>query len=88
MVSRTGDGDQAGDGIDVVFGAFAAVVVGGTSVIGGRGAIWRTALGVLFLALIPTASTCSASTRTTRTIIQGAIILTAVAIDALSRRAT
>jgi ribose transport system permease protein len=41
VVSRTATG-QAGNGIDTVFGAFAAVVVGGTSVMGGRGAIWRT----------------------------------------------
>ena len=50
-ISRTATG-HAGNGIDVVFIAFAAVVVGGTSVLGGRGAIWRTVLGLLFLEFI------------------------------------
>ena len=87
VVSRTATG-QAGNGIDVVFGAFAAVVVGGTSVMGGRGAIWRTALGILFLALITNGFNLLQVEPVYQSIIQGAIILTAVAIDSLSRRAT
>jgi ribose transport system permease protein len=87
VVSRTATG-QAGNGIDVVFGAFAAVVVGGTSVMGGRGAIWRTALGILFLALITNGFNLLEVEPVYQSIIQGAIILTAVAIDSLSRRAT
>ena len=30
----------------------AGIVVGGTSILGGEGAVWRTVLGVLFIALI------------------------------------
>jgi ribose transport system permease protein len=86
VVSRTATG-QAGNGIDVVFGAFAAVVVGGTSVMGGRGAIWRTVLGILFLALITNGFNLLEVEPVYQSIIQGAIILTAVAIDSLSRRA-
>ena len=51
LASRTGQG-QAEDGIDISLFAFAAVVVGGTSVLGGSGSAWRTVLGVLFLGLI------------------------------------
>ena len=87
VVSRTATG-QAGNGIDVVFGAFAAVVVGGTSVMGGRGAPDRTALGILFLALITNGFNLLQVEPVYQSIIQGAIILTAVAIDSLSRRAT
>jgi ribose transport system permease protein len=87
VVSRTATG-QAGNGIDIVFRGFAAVVVGGTSVMGGRGAIWRTALGILFLALITNGFNLLQVEPVYQSIIQGAIILTAVAIDSLSRRAT
>ncbi|HKE81325.1 MAG TPA: ABC transporter permease [Solirubrobacteraceae bacterium] len=87
VVSRTATG-QAGNGIDIVFGAFAAVVVGGTSVMGGRGAIWRTMLGIIFLALITNGFNLLQVEPVYQSIIQGAIILTAVAIDSLSRRAS
>jgi ribose transport system permease protein len=85
VVSRTSTG-QAGDGIIVVFSAFAAVVVGGTSVAGGRGAIWRTVLGVLILALITNGFNLLEVDVVYQNIIQGAIILLAVAADSLSRR--
>jgi ribose transport system permease protein len=55
---------------------------------GGRGAIWRTALGILFLALITNGFNLLQVEPVYQSIIQGAIILTAVAIDSLSRRAT
>jgi ribose transport system permease protein len=87
VVSRTSTG-QAGNGIDIVLAAFAAVVVGGTSVMGGRGAIWRTVLGVLFLALITNGFNLLQVEPVYQSIIQGAIILLAVGADALSRRPT
>jgi ribose transport system permease protein len=86
VVSRTATG-QAGDGIPIVLAAFAAVVVGGTSVMGGRGAIWRTVLGILFLALITNGFNLLEVEAVYQSIIQGAIILLAVAVDSLSRRA-
>ena len=85
VASRTGQG-QAGDGIGVVLFAFAAVVVGGTSVAGGRGAIWRTVLGVLFLGLISNGFNLLEVEPIYQQIVQGAIILVAVAADAISRR--
>jgi ribose transport system permease protein len=86
FVSRTTTA-IAGNGIeDVVFPAFAAVVVGGTSVQGGRGAIWRTIFGVLFLECIRNGFNLLEVNTFWQPVIQGGIILTAVAIDALSRR--
>jgi ribose transport system permease protein len=86
FVSRTSTA-IAGNGIeDVVFPAFAAVVVGGTSVQGGRGAIWRTVLGVLFLECIRNGFNLLEVNTFWQPVIQGGIILTAVAIDSLSRR--
>ena len=80
LVSRTATG-QAGNGIDVVLAAFAAVVVGGTSVMGGRGAIWRTVLGILFLALITNGFNLLQVEPVYQSIIEGAIILVAVGIE-------
>src|SRR5256885_2101195 len=51
LVSRTATG-QAGNGIDIVLAAFAAVVGGGTRAMGGRGAVLGGLLGVLVLGLV------------------------------------
>jgi ribose transport system permease protein len=85
VASRTGQG-QADDGLEIVLFAFAAVVVGGTSVMGGRGAIWRTICGVLLLALITNGFNLLEVEPIYQQIVQGAIILLAVAADSLSRR--
>jgi ribose transport system permease protein len=86
LISRTGTA-IAGDGLgDVVFPAIAAVVVGGTSILGGRGAVWRTVLGVLFLEFIRNGFNLLEVNPYYQDIIRGGIILAAVGIDALSRR--
>jgi ribose transport system permease protein len=86
LISRTGTA-IAGDGLsDVVFPAIAAVVVGGTSILGGRGAVWRTVLGVLFLECIRNGFNLLGVNPYYQDFIRGAIILSAVAVDALSRR--
>ena len=63
-------------------------VLGGTSILGGEGAIWRGVLGVLLLALISNGFNLLGIDTTYQQIVQGGLILTAVAIDSLSRRAT
>ncbi|MGH6990817.1 MAG: ABC transporter permease [Stellaceae bacterium] len=86
LISRTATA-IAGDGFaDVLFPAIAAVVVGGTSIQGGRGAIWRTVLGIFFLEFIRNGFNLLEVDPYFQSIIQGAIILTAVSADALSRR--
>ena len=40
------------DDFSFVFGVIAAIVVGGTSIAGGTGAVWRTLLGALFIAFM------------------------------------
>src|SRR5579875_252623 len=80
LVSRNGEG-QAGDGISDVLAAFAAVVVGGTAVAGGRGSIWRTVLGVLFLGMIANGLNLLQVNPIYQEIVEGAIILVAVATD-------
>ena len=43
---------QASSGSFLTFTMLAGVVVGGTSILGGEGAIWRTVIGCLFIALV------------------------------------
>jgi ribose transport system permease protein len=87
LVSRTGTA-IAGNGLaEVIFPAVAAVVVGGTSILGGRGAVWRTVVGVLFLECIRNGFNLIELDPYYQDIVRGGIIFAAVAADALSRRA-
>ena len=83
--SRVATG-QADAGIGLEFSVIAAVVIGGTSIYGGEGTIWRTVVGVLFLGMIGNGFNLLNVNPTYQQIIQGAIILVAVAVDAWSRR--
>jgi ribose transport system permease protein len=83
--SRVATG-QADAGIGLEFSVIAAVVIGGTSIYGGEGTIWRTVVGVLFLGMIGNGFNLLNVNPTYQQIIQGAIIIVAVAVDAWSRR--
>jgi ribose transport system permease protein len=87
VASRVNTG-QADAGIGLEFDAIAAVVIGGTSILGGAGAIWRTVLGVLMLAMIQNGFNLLNVQAVYQRIIYGAIIIGAVGIDAWSRRST
>jgi ribose transport system permease protein len=86
VASRVNTG-QADAGIGLEFDAIAAVVIGGTSILGGAGAIWRTVVGVLMLAMIQNGFNLLEVDAVYQRIIYGAIIIGAVGIDAWSRRA-
>jgi ribose transport system permease protein len=43
---------QSMDNTSLTFTVLAGIVVAGTSILGGEGALWRTAVGVLFITLI------------------------------------
>ena len=76
---------QADTAVGLEFTVLAGIVVGGTSIQGGAGAVWRTVLGVLFIALINNGFTLLGLDPIYQQIVQGAIILAAVAADAWSR---
>jgi ribose transport system permease protein len=80
LASRVSTG-QADAATGLEFTVIAGIVVGGTSIAGGEGAIWRTVVGVLLIALINNGFTLLGLDPTYQQIVQGAIILTAVAID-------
>lgn len=77
---------QADVGAALSLAAVAAIVVGGTSIWGGEGAVWRTVLGVLLIALIGNGFTLLQVDPTYQQILQGLIILAAVGVDAIVRR--
>jgi ribose transport system permease protein len=85
IASRVGTG-QADAAPQLELTAIAAVVIGGTSISGGEGAIWRTALGVFLLAFINNGFNLLNVDVTYQQVVLGAIIILAVGIDAWSRR--
>lgn len=64
----------------------AAVVIGGTSLSGGKGNIWGTLIGVAILALIQNALNLLNVSPYFTQLVQGLVIFTAVAIDMNRRR--
>lgn len=76
---------QPNVGIGFEFAAIAAIAIGGTSIFGGAGAIWRTVLGVLLLSLIRNGFNLLGVNPIYQQVVQGIIILVAVAMDAWLR---
>jgi ribose transport system permease protein len=79
------NGGDASAGVGLELQAIAAVVVGGTSISGGEGAIWRTLVGVFTLALITNGFNLLGVGGNYQQVVQGAIILGAVAFDSWAR---
>jgi ribose transport system permease protein len=77
---------QAASGDALAFTVLAGIVVGGTSILGGEGAVWRTVLGVLFIALIGNGYDLLGLDPLYEQITLGVILLAAVAIDAWARQ--
>jgi ribose transport system permease protein len=74
------------DGYD--FRALAAIIVGGTSVFGGRGSVLRTLLGVVFVSVLTNIMVLSGLGFGIQQMAIGLLIVVAVSVDALARRAT
>ncbi len=74
------------DGFD--FRALAAIIIGGTSVFGGRGSVLRTLLGVVFISVLTNVLVLSNIGFGWQQIAIGILIVVAVSVDALARRAS
>jgi ribose transport system permease protein len=85
QASRVAFGEAEAGGLTLLFEVFAIVIVGGTSLSGGEGAMWRTAVGVAILAMIGNAFVLLNLSAVYQQVFFGAIILAAVAIDAWGR---
>lgn len=73
------------DGFD--FEALAAIIVGGTSVFGGKGSVLRTLLGVVFVSALTNIMVLSGYGFGYQQMAIGALIVLAVSVDALARKA-
>jgi ribose transport system permease protein len=80
QVSRLSSADPNGGG-GMELAAIAAVVIGGTSLIGGQGSVLRSFLGVLIVASLQTGLAQVGTTEPTKRIVTGAIIVMAVIAD-------
>ena len=74
---------QASDDFSVIFAVIAAIVVGGTSIAGGSGAIWRSVAGVFFIAVLVNGFNLNGIDPVYQRIIQGMVILLAVGADSI-----
>jgi ribose transport system permease protein len=72
-------------GIGLELSAIAAVVIGGTSLMGGRGSVVSSFLGVLIIAVLQTGLAEIGATEPAKRIVTGAVIVAAVILDAYRR---
>ena len=83
--ARLGAADpNAGIGYELT--AIAAVVIGGTSLLGGRGSVLKSALGLLIIAVLEAGLAHAGAGEPTKRLVTGAVIVTAVVFDVLRNR--
>jgi ribose transport system permease protein len=89
QASATGSG-SSGDPTSqaLALAAIAGVALGGTSIFGGVGAVWRTVIGVLILGLITNGFNLLGVPDYYQDIVRGALIVAAVALGAIVERRT
>ncbi|MBV9465982.1 MAG: ABC transporter permease [Solirubrobacterales bacterium] len=83
--STTGSGSSTA-GANYALTAIAAVALGGTSIFGGAGSVWRTVVGVLLLALITNGFDLLGVAAFYQDIVKGALIVLAVSVGSLVER--
>lgn len=66
--------------------AIGAAVIGGTSLFGGRGSVWNAILGALLIGSLGNGLDLTGASAADKLMVSGAILILAVAVDALSRR--
>ena len=70
----------------MLLNAIAAAVIGGTSLFGGRGTVWAALLGIIVIQSISNGMDLLSLQPSIKFMITGAVLLTAVTIDAVLRR--
>lgn len=85
LASRAGSAQPA-MAVGIELTAIAAVVIGGTSILGGQGAMWRAFVGVMVLTVIGNGFNLLHWDTTYQQVVTGALILAAVAADGVFRK--
>lgn len=85
LSSRLGVG-QADMGGSIALDSIAIVVIGGTSLLGGEGTMWRTAIGLLIIATLTNVFDSLAINNNYQLVAKGLIVIGAVALDIYARR--
>ena len=76
----------ANEGAEITLAAIAIVIIGGTSLFGGEGAMWRTVVGLVIFAMIDHLFILMNVNTPGQLVAKGTIVIIAVAIDAWSRQ--
>jgi D-xylose transport system permease protein len=84
--ARLAAANQSSGGGDVDLNAIAAVVIGGTSLFGGRGSAFAALFGIVVIQSISSGLTLLNLDSSYRYMVTGAVLLLAVALDAVARR--
>ena len=85
QTSRLGSADPNG-GIGMELAAIAAVAIGGTSLMGGRGSVINSFLGVLIIRVLESGLAQMGAADSTKRIVTGCVIVAAVIADAYRHR--
>lgn len=86
LASEVGTAQADADNLGNTFNAITAVVLGGISILGGEGAIWRAVLGAFFLQMLGNGFNLLNVQPVYQSVFKGVILLAAVSLDAWARR--
>jgi D-xylose transport system permease protein len=84
--SRLQSVTQSAGGGDLLLNAIAAVVIGGTSMFGGRGSVWSALLGALVIGSISNGMDLLGLESPVKLMVTGVVLVAAVVFDATMRR--
>jgi ribose transport system permease protein len=73
-------------GANIALDAISIVVIGGTSLLGGEGALWRTGVGLLTLSIINNVFQSQAVDPAVQSVVKGTIVVTVVGLAEIARR--
>ncbi len=83
--SQTGVSTTDLGGLYTALTALAMIVLGGTSLYGGEGSMWRTGVGVLVLAVITNLFNILSISEAVQELVEGLIVLAALGLDSVTR---
>jgi ribose transport system permease protein len=86
LASEVGTAQADADNLGNTFNAITAVILGGISILGGEGAVWRAVLGAFFLQMLGNGFNLLNVQPVYQAVFKGVILLAAVSLDAWARR--